>query len=98
MLTVLQKPGMSGGTAHGLAVTSFPLRFRDVWTDGPLREGGAASPVANRPVYTHNVYTNAIILHSIYNCLQRPLYAYTHEIQILPVYTAIFSYIFTIIE
>lgn len=26
-----------------------------------------------------------------------PLCAYTHEIQILPVYTAIFSYIFTIV-
>ena len=69
VLTVLQKPGTRGGTAHGPAVPSFPLRFRDGWTDGPLREGGAVSPVANRPVYTHNVYTNAIILHNIYACL-----------------------------
>ena len=51
---------------HGLAVTSFPLRFRDDWTDGPLREGGAVSPMPNISVYTHNMYTNANILHSIY--------------------------------
>ena len=51
------------------AVTSFLLRFRDGWTDGPLRGGGAASPVPNRSVYTHNVHTNANILHSIYICL-----------------------------
>ena len=51
------------------AVTSVPLRFRDGWTDGPLRGGGAASPVPNRPIYTHNMYTNANILHSIYICL-----------------------------
>ena len=51
---------------HGLAVTSFPLRFRDDWTDGPLREDGAVSPMPNISVYTHNMYTNANMLHSIY--------------------------------
>ena len=66
VLTVLQKPGMRGGTAHGPAVTSFPLRFRDGWTDGPLREDGAVSPMPNISVYTHNMYTNANMLHSIY--------------------------------
>ena len=54
---------------HGLAVTSFPLRFRDGWTDGPLREGGAVSPMPNISVYTHNMYTNANMLHNIYVCL-----------------------------
>ena len=54
---------------HGLAVTSFPLRFRDDWTDGPLREDGAVSPMPNISVYTHNVYTNANIPHGIYICL-----------------------------
>ena len=28
--------------------------------------GGGASLVPNRPVYTHNMYTNANMLHSIY--------------------------------
>ena len=63
------KAGTRGRTAHGPAVTSFSLRFRDGWSDGPLREGGAVSPMSNRPVYTHNMYTNANILHSIYICL-----------------------------
>ena len=69
VLTVLQKPGTRGGTAHGPAVTSFSLRFRDGWSDGPLREGGAVSPMPNRSVYTRNMHTNANILHSIYICL-----------------------------
>ena len=51
------------------AVTSFSLRFRDGWSDGPLREGGAVSPMPNRSVYTRNMHTNANILHSIYICL-----------------------------
>ena len=63
------KAGTRGRTAHGPAVTSIPLRFRDGWTDGPLREGGAVSPMPNISVYTHNMYTNANILHSIYICL-----------------------------
>ena len=63
------KAGMRGRTAHGPAVTSFPLRFQDGWSDGPLRGGGVASLMPNRPVYTHNMYTNANILHSIYICL-----------------------------
>ena len=54
------------GAAHGPAVTSFPLRFQDGWTDGPLREDGAVSPMPNISVYTHNMYTNANMLHSIY--------------------------------
>ena len=54
---------------HGLAVTSVLLRFRDGWSDGPLREGGAVSPMPNISVYTHNMYTNANMLHGIYICL-----------------------------
>ena len=31
--------------------------------------GGGASLMPNRPIYTHNMYTNTNILHSIYICL-----------------------------
>ena len=69
------------------------------WSGPAGRFAGAATPpMSDRQVHTHNVHTNANILHSIYICLWHSLYAYTHEIQILPVYTAIFSYIFTIVE
>ena len=59
--------------------------------------GAGIPPMSDRQVHTHNMYTNTNILHSIYICLQHPLCVYTHETQMLPVYTAIFSYIFTII-
>ena len=39
VLTVLQKPEREGGPRMAPAVTSFPLRFRDGWSDGPLRWG-----------------------------------------------------------
>ena len=31
--------------------------------------GGGASLMPNRPIYTHNMYTNTNILHNIYACL-----------------------------
>ena len=37
LLTVLQKPGTRGRIVHGLAVTSFPLRFRWGRPVGALR-------------------------------------------------------------